>query len=244
MRTRPPEPAPPTESEIKADLDDLARTAGEAAKLVIAEVEGRRAGARTVQQAAAGIAALYTGVLGLVFSVTDNPLPVRGVLTPFFLGLAIVFATTYLAWVPPTDHTPELPTTGTDLQANVRERLRWLASLAARRTRTGSSSVRVAVVALGFGLLCIALPFVSLPGHLEPGSDEPWPPATVAPGESEALAELRYARELEEAVRERADVVVPDLAFEVRLVAGAAALGLSLMALAALLDRPREPDKT
>ncbi len=62
-------------------------------------VERARDSAKYIQTAAAAIAALYTALLGLVFSVTDHPLPVRGVYAVAFLGLAIAFATAYLAFV-------------------------------------------------------------------------------------------------------------------------------------------------
>jgi len=52
----------------------------------------------TVQKAAAAIAALYTPLLGVVFSVNDNPLPSRGVIPVLFLGLAILSSTAYLAY--------------------------------------------------------------------------------------------------------------------------------------------------
>jgi hypothetical protein len=62
-------------------------------------IERSRDSAKYVQTAATAIMALYTGVLSLAFSVTDNPLPVRGVWAAVFLGLSIALATAYLAFL-------------------------------------------------------------------------------------------------------------------------------------------------
>ena len=61
-------------------------------------IERARDSAKYVQTAATAIMAVYTGVLALVFSVTDNPLPLRGAWAAVFLGLAIALATAYLAF--------------------------------------------------------------------------------------------------------------------------------------------------
>lgn len=231
-----------SEAEVKADLDDLARVAAEAAKLVTGDVEHRQGGARTVQQASAAIAAIYTGVLGLSFSVTDNPLPLRGVVTPVFLGLAIVLSTAYLAWVRPCEDPPEFPQADGGSRANVRVRLAWLAQLAGERTRRGSSALRASIVALGMGLACLVLPFVGV-GGAAPSSVEPeWPPATVAAGESEELAALRYERQLDEAVRSQTTPEA-DVGREILVSAAALGLGLGLMGMAVLLDRPRARER-
>jgi len=57
--------------------------------------------AQYVVTAAGSIATLYTGLLGLVFGLSSagHELPERGVWAGFFLGLAIVLATFYLAYL-------------------------------------------------------------------------------------------------------------------------------------------------
>ena len=57
-----------------------------------------RSGAEFVEKAAAGILAVYSAVLGVVFSVSDKaPLPVRGLIPAIFLALALVLAAFFLA---------------------------------------------------------------------------------------------------------------------------------------------------
>lgn len=56
-------------------------------------IDRARAGAEKVQTAATAIAGLYTTVLGVSFSVTEKPLPGRGLIAPIFLGAAIVAST-------------------------------------------------------------------------------------------------------------------------------------------------------
>jgi superfamily II helicase len=62
-------------------------------------IERSRDSAKYVQTAAVAIAGLYSGLLGLVFSITSNPLPIRGVYATAFLGLAVALATAYLAFI-------------------------------------------------------------------------------------------------------------------------------------------------
>jgi hypothetical protein len=42
---------------------------------------------------------VYAAVLGVAFSATENPLPVRGAAAAVFLGLSVALATAYLAYV-------------------------------------------------------------------------------------------------------------------------------------------------
>lgn len=81
---------------------DLAQNA-EVQKALVEVARGgldrARSNAETVQKAAGTIGTLYTGILGVAFSVTSRPLPVRGVLPALFLGLAVAASTAYLAYL-------------------------------------------------------------------------------------------------------------------------------------------------
>src|SRR5690349_11136386 len=82
-----------------AEFANLKEMHGHFYTLASASLERSRFAAETIQKASAAIAALYTGVLALVFSVTDNPLPLRGILAPIFLGLAVVLSSMYLTYI-------------------------------------------------------------------------------------------------------------------------------------------------
>jgi len=93
-----------------ADASNLAKFHDTMTTLAIGSVDRARAGAELVQKASAALVTLYTGVLALVFSVTNNPLPPRGVLAPVFLGLAVVLSTAYIAYLEPTTGYNPAPT--------------------------------------------------------------------------------------------------------------------------------------
>jgi hypothetical protein len=152
------------------------------AEVAKAGIERARDSAKYVQTAAAGIGALYTGVLGLIFSVTDHPLPVRGVYAAVFLGLAVALSTAYLAYLTQ----PEAPAqyaggiTLGDLQSNRTNYLvKWInASVHKRRW-----AIRASVLCLAFGVAFVAAPLVgtSHPGAIPAAATPPDIPAQIAP---------------------------------------------------------------
>lgn len=161
-----------------------------------ASIDRARDGAKFVQTAAAAIFAVYTGLLALVFSVTDNPLPLRGALAGVFLGLAVALATAYLAFL--TDPSgPPLPDLDRrsefQLQHSRTARLTaWIDKNVANRRY----ALRAAVISLLFGVLFIAAPFVSTATPTEdPESvSAPTPPAEVAAGFTEDSLDLFQAQ--------------------------------------------------
>lgn len=123
-------------------------------------IERARDSAKYIQTVAAWIATLYGSLLALVFSVTDNPLPVRGVFSALFLGLAVALATGYLAFVtrPPTIPFYEGGGSLTEQQMNRTGYLiNWInATVLDRRW-----AIRASVVSLALGVAFIPAAFVT-----------------------------------------------------------------------------------
>lgn len=141
-----------------------------------------RDGAKYVQTAASAIAALYTGILGLAFSVTDKPLPIRGAAAAVFLGLAVALSTGYLAYLTKAK-TPPMYGGGNSLSELELNRTgfltRWVGAIINERRW----AIRASVISLAVGVAFVPAPFVaahrvtSIPS--EPAA--PAIPAAVAP---------------------------------------------------------------
>ncbi len=145
-----------------ADLANLQSFAKDLSTLAVGAVERSRAGAEVVQKASAAIVTLYTGLLGFVFVASDNPLPTRGVLAPVFLGLAVVLSTAYLAYVDANRDTTSGPSQVRGAEPKIIARLNATVEAASRIATRRSYLLRASVIALGMGLVYIALPFVTI----------------------------------------------------------------------------------
>jgi hypothetical protein len=135
------------------------------AEIAKTSLERARSAAELVQKAAGAVVTIYTGLLALVFSVTDNPLPARGTIPALFLGLAIALSTAYVGYLTRAKDTPgprphssarlyQLRRTATFIiwvRQSVLNRAYWL---------------RGSVISLGFGVLFLPLPFLNVPSGL------------------------------------------------------------------------------
>jgi len=162
----------------------------------VAGIDRVRDSATFVQTAATAILGLYTGLLALVFSVTDHPLPFRGVYAGIYLGLAIALATAYLAYLtsPPLVEIELDQRSRPQLQVS---RTAFLVRWVGATTRARSWALRGAVLCLVGGVAFIAAPFVA-PGavtDLPPEVTPPSVPSQVAPGFEHAAQKL-YASQL------------------------------------------------
>lgn len=158
------------------DASNLGKFYDNLAGLAVDGVARSRAAADTVQKASAAIAALYTGVLGVAFSVTANPLPARGVLAPIFLGLAVVLSTAYVAYLGPQSGWTLGPRPVLGPEPKVIQRLNAVIHFSNSIVRRRSYSLRASIVALGVGLACIVLPFVTFPSDTSKiSSQDSWP---------------------------------------------------------------------
>jgi len=160
-------------------------------------VDRSRDSAKYVQTAAAAIAALYTAVLGLVFSVTDNPLPVRGVAAAVFLGLSVALATAYLAYLTKPNPPPMYAGGGSlgELQLNRTAFVtNWINAIVNDRRW----AIRASVLSLAIGVAFVPAAFVAT--HRAPAvpaaPTAPTIPAQVAPGLAEDAAKA-FSAEVE-----------------------------------------------
>ncbi len=149
-------------------------------------VERARSVAETVQKASAAIATLYGAGIGVSFSVSDGPLPVRGVIPLVFLGLAVVCSTAYLAWIP--DRRSQIDSTQPEAQSLPVLRQRAYADeytvYVWRQVTRQASIMRASVVALALGLAFVPAPFVEISTEVAPPGveDEAAAPADESDG--------------------------------------------------------------
>lgn len=199
----------------KAEIDNLAKFFDTMSALSTGAIDRARAGAELVQKASAAIATLYTGTLALVFSVTDNPLPARGVLAPVFLGLAVVLSTAYVAYLAPKEELDKKTQQAEGLEPKTFERLNAITRISSRIVARRSYALRASVIALGVGLAFIVLPFVDF-SHTSTADaqtqavsdvgDIDWPdPPPGNPG----LAKILYQAQVDEVVKARAAADAP-----------------------------------
>ncbi|MFF1633267.1 hypothetical protein [Leifsonia sp. NPDC058248] len=197
---------PQVMENFKADNTSLAAYEGRFYDLAVGSVDRAKTGATTVQGASTAIAALYTGVLGLVFSATGTAFPIRGLITPLFLGVAVVLSTYYLAFITPGYKVMMTPPGGKSLGQNVHDRIVAIGEAVDRTVRRRSWAIRAAVVALAVGLVGMALPFITTAtfeqtkqASATPSIDWPTPPA-VAPGERGAVdfGKILYQAQIDE----------------------------------------------
>lgn len=123
-----------------------------------------QARAQFVATAASAIGGVYAAVLGLSFSIgkeINRPLPIRGLASTIFLGLSIVLATAYLAYI--TRNKPMVGTSASSLPSEqlLEERntfIQWTSEAVLHRVRWLQSSV----ISLGLGVLFLPVAFLQI----------------------------------------------------------------------------------
>jgi hypothetical protein len=213
-----------------------------------ASIARATSGAESVRTAAGAIGVIYTGILGLSFSVSDNPLPIRGLIPAVFLGIAIVMATAYLAYPTEPVSSADWPSGGRSTPENLEERttafIEWVVGLVTSR----GYALRVAVVSLAFGVVFLPVGFLALGSGTPQGLAEltpAWPPAPEGVLDPELRATL-FEAQVAETAEARGAAIGADPAeswedWRVRLVYITAALALVLMLLHPLLLRALAP---
>lgn len=159
-------------------------------------IASSRDGAKYVQTAASAIAALYTGILGFAFSVTDKPLPIRGAAAAAFLGLAVALSTAYLAYLTKAK-TPPMYSGGSSLSELQLNRTSFFARWVNAIINERRWAIRASVISLAVGVAFIPAPFVAT-HHVNAIPAEPAVPAiptAVAP-ELGALAKRTLEKQL------------------------------------------------
>jgi hypothetical protein len=198
-------------------------------------IDRSRQGADAIRNAAAAVGVIYSGVLGLAFSA-DHPLPSYGLIAAVFLGLAIVFATAYVARLPRTVENSAVswPTeTGLltdDFEARTSAFITWVREASIR----GRHLLRGAMFALGFGIAFLPAAFISVGGKpiaVEAKPPYPSPPAvdvSASAGQIE-LEKIAYQAEVTEIAQVR------NSQLQAHAVESSFASGIFIVALVALI---------
>jgi hypothetical protein len=211
--------------------------------LAKASIDRSRSSAEFVQKAATAIFALYTGALAVAFSVTDRPLPARGILPSVFLGLAITLSTGYLAYLTRGQNTPQPKDAEGRAQAQL-ERTKAFLLWVQPAIITRSYWLRASVIALAVGAVVLPAAFLHPPAVFETkalpacttgspadaartGCIPAWP---TAPGPSAgASRDKLFAAQLDEVTNARAEVTRTPDANEGLLVGALITLGVLLV---------------
>lgn len=205
-------------SLANADAANLKEMHDRYYSLALGSLERSKFAGESIQKASAAIATLYTGVLALVFSVTDNPLPLRGIIAPLFLGLAVVLSTVYLTYLV----NPPRIDPGWNLQSAAREkkayaRLNTFIEATSTIVKRQIELLGCALAALFVGLAAIPLPFLGVPQLFvearvdsETGPTTDWPKLDpAAAGLPPQLSVELYRQQVAEAAAARANEQKP-----------------------------------
>ena len=116
-----------------------------------------------VQGAATAISGAYVAILGFSFAIAQGkPLPRRGILPGFFLGLAIALAAAYVAFITKPTNVEVTPSDGT-LPGNQRQRRNNFVVWARSSVLQRRNLLQASVVSLGVGVGLLPLPYLSIP---------------------------------------------------------------------------------
>lgn len=193
-------------------------------------VDRSRAAAELVQKSAAAIGTLYVGILGVSFSVSNHHLPLRGLVPAFFLGVAIMLSTAYVAYIPDKPGAVTLGPLSTSPPERLQDRLNNFYGVITAMVESKAPLLRAAVLALGFGVIFLPAPFISLTGGdaVNPAA-QVWPsPPAVTSDQDAPLQAILYKAQVDEAAARRNQPVesTGDLvAWAILGLAGAAGVG-------------------
>lgn len=196
---------------VEDDADLHKKTEEDMMEVAKASIERARDSAKFIQIAATAVAGIYTGVLGLAYSVAANPLPAEALIPTLFLGLAVALATGYLGFLTEPKDAASLKPSGSP-RINSQRRtdffVMWTRGIAMNR----ASLLRAGVVSFVIGVVLLPLSVVEF--RIDPlgsgangsaaavasatptPSPAPWPtPAMTEPIE---LAAVLYEAQLAE----------------------------------------------
>jgi hypothetical protein len=128
-------------------------------------IERANAGAEFVRNAAAAIGTIYMGVVGATYGAAEKSLhaPARAIIPAIFLGLALVFAAVYVAYLSRASPTPA-PEADSRLRVYQERRITAFTDWVAAYTLNRAYWLHTAVFSLAFGVAALAAPFVSWSG--------------------------------------------------------------------------------
>jgi hypothetical protein len=164
---------PPVDRDKELDREVVKSFFAKVIETSAGAIQRSRDSATFLQGASAAIAALYSGALGLVFVAGDNPLPARGLAATLFLGLAVVLAAAYIAFLTRSAGVvePEFvskDTSFTRMLAQASVFHQWTNNVV--REREGF--LRASVVSLGVGVALLPMAFVQIDDRFAQGL--PW----------------------------------------------------------------------
>jgi hypothetical protein len=160
-------------------------------EITAGSVERSRDSAKYIQTAAAWIATLYSGLLALVFSVTDNPLPLRGAFAAIFLGFAVALSAAYLAFIT-TPRKLKLFDGGSSLTEQQLNRTGFLIKWVNATVRDRRWAIRASVLCLAFGVAFIPAAFISnhRPAPVPDAPSAPAIPSQIDPAVTDSASRL------------------------------------------------------
>jgi len=128
-------------------------------------IDRSHAGAEFIRNAAAGIATIYAAVLGVTYGAGDKveQAPARAIIPALFLGVALVCAAAYVAFLTRGKTVPA-PAAHNSLRVYQENRVNtfvgWVAAYAFRR----AYALHAAVLSLAFGVAFLPVPFIDWSG--------------------------------------------------------------------------------
>ena len=170
--------SPPTPPPSLADDESEKKLHENLATLVAGSVERARDGAKFVETAAAALGTIYTGILAFSFAAKDSPLPARGLYAAILLGIAIVGAAFYLAFVQRIPPIGRVDYSGSRPEDQWR-RTEYLGVWTGAVVHTRSWALRTAVFALAFGVGFMPVAF--LPDQVGSAAGGGTPSAVASP---------------------------------------------------------------
>lgn len=114
-----------------------------------------------VQKVAAGIGTIYTGVIGISFSLEAGKInfPITGLLPPIFLGLSFFTASIYTSFITHVDDT--VPDKSDQLiQSNLDAQRNTFINWCSKTVEDRAEFLQAAVVSMGLGIISLPLPYI------------------------------------------------------------------------------------
>jgi hypothetical protein len=187
--------------------------------------------AQIVQTASTAIATIYAALLGIVFSTSGTQLPLRGVIAPIFLGLAVVLSTYYVAWIQPSRKQITGLQLGGGWETEGLARVQFFTSYVNHSIARRSIAQRMSIIALGVGLVTLALPFITLRTNARASTGRgsfPTPDLSIA----HDFALLKYKAEL--AIMQRTNSPTPTAIDSLAFTLWVVGIGLAVVVLVPL----------
>ena len=204
-----------------------------------------RANVEQLQKAAAVVATIYSSVLAATYSIS-KPVPARGLLPAFFLGLSLVLATAYLSYLGRHARSDQVSFDRTSDPTGVSGqvmRVNVLSKAVGNAVRRRIYLMRAGVLAFAVGVMTLPIGFISFSDSTTASlaTAIPWPSPRSTPTDTE-LEKIRYQAEVAEVARLR-QAANNDTSGDVAAVTFIGAVGLLMIFGGAAIGRSRKTKK-